>query len=66
MFRGRRRAGVRADLLSWTLRILGPYERGRLRVGDKNRREFLNVWGKYRPCTKNEVSTLPSEILNKN
>ena len=35
-------------ILIWTLRILGPYERGRLRVGDKNRREFLNVWGKCR------------------
>ena len=39
---------TRSRFRSWTLRILGPYERGRLRVGDKNRREFLNVWGKYR------------------
>ena len=30
-------------LLSWTLRIFGRYQRGRLRVDDSKRREFLNV-----------------------
>ena len=37
-----------AHHLGWTLRIFGPNERGRLRVGDKGSRKFLNVWGKYR------------------
>ena len=27
----------------WTLRILGRFERGRLRVDDRGTREFLNV-----------------------
>ena len=30
---------------TWTLRIFGRYERGRLRVDDRGTREFLNVWG---------------------
>ena len=31
--------------LRWTLRIFGCQGRGRLRVGDRGTREFLNVWG---------------------
>ena len=34
-----------AGPIGWTLRILRCYERGRLRVGDRGTREFLNVWG---------------------
>ena len=35
----------RAQAQSWTLRIFGCQGRGRLRVGDRGAREFLNVWG---------------------
>ena len=36
---------VQISIVSWTLRIFGRYERGRLRVDDRGTREFLNVWG---------------------
>ena len=35
-------AGLCGDL-GWTLRILGRFERGRLKVDDRGTREFLNV-----------------------